>query len=38
MFEAFSVLALVFVAGFGLGYGVRSQMVIMRRAKIRRRM
>jgi hypothetical protein len=38
MFEAFSVLALVFVTGFGLGYGVRSQMVITRRARIRRRM
>ena len=36
MFEAVSVLALVFVAGFGLGYGVRSQLVIMRRAKARR--
>lgn len=37
MFEAFSLLALVFVAGFGIGYGVRSQMVIMRRAKARRK-
>ncbi len=37
MFEALSVLALVFVAGFGIGYGVRSQMVIMRRARARRR-
>lgn len=37
MFEAVSVLALVFVAGFGIGYGVRSQMVIMRRAKARRK-
>jgi hypothetical protein len=36
MFEAVSVLALVFVAGFGLGYGVRSQLVLMRRAKARR--
>ena len=30
MFEAFTILALVFVAGFGIGYG-------MRRAKARRR-
>lgn len=37
MFEAVSVLALVFVAGFGIGYGVRSQIVITRRAKARRR-
>jgi hypothetical protein len=36
MFEPILVLALVFVAGFGLGYGVRSQLVIMRRAKARR--
>jgi len=38
MLEAFSILALVFVAGFGIGYGVRSQMIIMHRDKIRRRM
>ena len=37
MSEAIFVLVLVFVAGFGIGYGVRSQMVIMRRAKARRR-
>ena len=36
MFEPILVLALVFVAGFGIGYGVRSQMVIMRKAKARR--
>ncbi len=36
MSEAFFVLALVFVAGFGIGYGVRSQISIMRRAKARR--
>lgn len=36
MFEPILVLALVFVAGFGLGYGVRSQLVLMRRAKARR--
>jgi hypothetical protein len=36
MSEALFVLALVFVAGFGIGYGVRSQIAIMRRAKARR--
>jgi hypothetical protein len=30
-------IVLVFVAGFGVGYGVRSQIVIMHRDKIRRR-
>lgn len=38
MSEAIFVLVLVFVVGFGIGYGVRSQMVIMRRAKARRGM
>lgn len=36
MSEALFVLALVFVAGFGIGYGVRSQISIMRRARARR--
>lgn len=38
MSEAIFVLVLVFVVGFGIGYGVRSQMVIVRRAKASRRM
>ena len=37
MFEAFFVLALVFVAGFGVGYGVRSQVTLLRRERARRR-
>jgi hypothetical protein len=31
-------IALVFAAGIGVGYGLRSYMVIMHREKVRRRM
>jgi len=31
-------IALVFAAGIGVGYGLRSHMVIMHREKLRRRM
>jgi uncharacterized protein HemY len=31
-------IALVFAAGIGVGYGLRSHMIVMHREKIRRRM